>query len=110
MRVPKTALGEAVLEQAALRKAGVAGIRSRVVAAVAMGTLARSRVYRTWTAPELTVSTRDGSAVELSADGEVVTGDPAVTLRKRRDPLQVYRPEVPKVYDGAPDRMRHCYP
>ena len=33
MRVPKTALGEAVLEQAALRKAGVAGIRSRVVAA-----------------------------------------------------------------------------
>jgi hypothetical protein len=68
--------------------------RARLIAAVAMGTLARSRVYRTWTAPELTVSTRDGSAVELSADGEVVTGDPAVTLRKRRDPLQVYRPEV----------------
>ena len=33
MRVRKTALGEAILEQAALRKAGVAGIRSTVVAA-----------------------------------------------------------------------------
>ena len=27
------------------------------------------------------------------ADGEVVTGDPAATLRKRRDPLLVDRPE-----------------
>jgi hypothetical protein len=59
-----------------------------------MGTLARSRVYQTWSAPELTISTQDGSAVELSTDGEVVTGDPAVTLPKRHDPLQVYRPEV----------------
>lgn len=33
MRVRKTALGEAVLEQAALRKAGVAGIRSKIVTA-----------------------------------------------------------------------------
>jgi membrane-associated phospholipid phosphatase len=33
MRVRKTALGEAVREQAALRKAGVTGIRSKVVAA-----------------------------------------------------------------------------
>jgi len=31
--------------------------------------------------------------VQLSADGEVVTGDPAIVLRKRRDPLLVYRPE-----------------
>jgi len=31
--------------------------------------------------------------VKLSTDGEVVTGDPAVTLRKRRDPLLVYSPE-----------------
>jgi diacylglycerol kinase family enzyme/membrane-associated phospholipid phosphatase len=69
--------------------------RARLVAAVTMGTLARSRVYRTWAASELTISTRDGSPVELSTDGEVVTGDPAVTLRKRRDPLQVYRPADP---------------
>jgi hypothetical protein len=58
-----------------------------------MGTLARSRVYRTWTAPELTIETRDGSPVQLSTDGEVMTADATVTLRKRRDPLLVYRPE-----------------
>ena len=29
--------------------------RARLIAAVAMGTLARSRVYRTWAAPELTI-------------------------------------------------------
>jgi diacylglycerol kinase family enzyme/membrane-associated phospholipid phosphatase len=68
--------------------------RARLIAAVAMGTLARSRVYRTWTASELAIRTQDGSPVELSTDGEVVTGDPAVTLRKRRDPLLVYRPEA----------------
>jgi diacylglycerol kinase family enzyme/membrane-associated phospholipid phosphatase len=67
--------------------------RARLIAAVAMGTLARSRVYRIWTAPELTIRTRDGSPVQLSADGEVMTGDAAVTLRKRPDALLVYRPE-----------------
>ncbi len=59
--------------------------RGRLIAAVAMGTLARSRVYRAWASPELTIRTRDRSPVKLSADGEVMTGDPAVTLRKRRD-------------------------
>ncbi len=68
--------------------------RARLIAAVAMGTLARSHVYRAWVAPELTIGTRDGSPVEFSADGEVMTGDPAVTLRKRRDPLLVYRPDI----------------
>ena len=58
-----------------------------------MGTLARSRVYRTWAAPELTIRTRDGSPVQLSTDGEVMTGDATVTLRKRPDSLLVYRPE-----------------
>ena len=67
--------------------------RARLIAAVAMGTLARSRVYRTWAAPEITIGTRDGSPVQLSTDGEVMTGDATVTLRKRRDPLLVYRPE-----------------
>lgn len=69
--------------------------RAWLIAAVAMGTVARSRVYQTWSALEFTISSPDGSAVELSADGEVMTADPAVTLRKRRDPLQVYRPEAP---------------
>jgi undecaprenyl-diphosphatase len=67
--------------------------RARLIAAVAMGTLARSRVYRTWAAPELTIRTRDGSPVQLSTDGEVMTGDTTVTLRKRPDSLLVYRPE-----------------
>ena len=67
--------------------------RARLIAAVAMGTLARSRVYRTWAAPELTIRTRDGSPVQLSTDGEVMTGDATVTLRKRPDSLLVYRPE-----------------
>lgn len=68
--------------------------RGRLIAAVAMGTLARSRVYRTWTAPVLTVKTQDGSPVQFSADGEVLTGDPAVSIRKRRNPLLVYRPDA----------------
>jgi diacylglycerol kinase family enzyme/membrane-associated phospholipid phosphatase len=67
--------------------------RARLIAAVAMGTLARSRVYRTWTASRLDVRTQDGSPLPLSADGEVITGEPAVVLRKRRDSLLVYRPD-----------------
>ena len=68
--------------------------RARLIAAVAMGTLTRSRVYRTWAAPELTVRTQDGSSVELSVDGEVETdGDGTIVLRKRRDSLLVYRPD-----------------
>ena len=65
-----------------------------ITAAAAMGTLARCRVYRTWASPGLTVQTRDGSPVTLSADGEVMTGDPKVTLRKRQDPLLAYRPQA----------------
>ncbi len=42
-----------------------------------MGTLARSRAYRAWASPDLTIRTRDRSPVELSADGEAMTGDPA---------------------------------
>lgn len=68
--------------------------RVRLIAAVAMGTLARCRVYRVWCAPALTIRTPDGSPVQLSADGEVVTGDPAIVPRKRREPLLVYRPDT----------------
>jgi len=39
--------------------------------------------------------TQDGSPVRYSMDGEVVvTGEPAIVLRKRREPLPVYRPDV----------------
>jgi undecaprenyl-diphosphatase len=68
--------------------------RARLITAVALGTLGRCRVYRTWTAPVLTIRTPDGSPVQLSADGEVVTGDAAVVLAKRPDPLLVYRPQA----------------
>jgi hypothetical protein len=45
-------------------------------------------------APELTVRTQDGSSVALSIDGEVETDDDGtIMLRKRRDPLLVYRPD-----------------
>lgn len=61
---------------------------------MATGTLARSRVYRNWDAPELTVRTQDGSSVELSIDGEVETDDDGtIVLRKHRRPLHVYRPD-----------------
>src|SRR6185312_9449174 len=46
--------------------------RARLIAAVAMGTLARSRVYRTWTASSLRIATPDGSPVLLSVDGEAL--------------------------------------
>ena len=41
----------------------------------------------------LTVRSYDGSPVQLSTDGEVVTGDPEVVLAKSPEPLLVYRPE-----------------
>lgn len=67
--------------------------RARLVAAVAMGTLARSRVYRTWTASSLRIATPDGSPVLLSVDGEALEAEPSMWLRKRSERLLVYRPE-----------------
>jgi len=67
--------------------------RVRLIAAVAMGTLARCRVYRTWTASSLHVATPDGTPVLLSMDGEAIEAEPALHLRKRPDRLLVYRPE-----------------
>jgi diacylglycerol kinase family enzyme/membrane-associated phospholipid phosphatase len=66
--------------------------RVRLLAAVAMGTLARCRVYRTWTASSLRVATADGTPVLLSVDGEAVEAEPSVRLRKRTEGLLVYRP------------------
>lgn len=70
--------------------------RVRLIAAVGMGTLARCRVYRTWTASSLHVATPDGTPVLLSMDGEAMAAEPVLHLRKRPDRLLVYRldPEV----------------
>jgi diacylglycerol kinase family enzyme/membrane-associated phospholipid phosphatase len=65
--------------------------RIRLMAAVAMGTLARSRVYRTWTARSVQLATPDGTPVLLSVDGEAMVAEPALTLRKRPERLLVYR-------------------
>jgi diacylglycerol kinase family enzyme/membrane-associated phospholipid phosphatase len=65
--------------------------RIRLMAAVAMGTLARSRVYRTWTAKSVQLATPDGTPVLLSVDGETMVGESALTLRKRPERLLVYR-------------------
>ncbi|HEU5419618.1 MAG TPA: phosphatase PAP2 family protein [Streptosporangiaceae bacterium] len=66
--------------------------RVRLLAAVALGTLGRSRVYREWTASSLHVATPDGTPVLLSVDGEAVQGESSLMLRKRSERLLVYRP------------------
>jgi diacylglycerol kinase family enzyme/membrane-associated phospholipid phosphatase len=66
--------------------------RVRLVTAVAMGTLARSRVYRAWTASSLRVATPDGTPVLLSVDGEALEAEPSLRLRKHTHRLLVYRP------------------
>ena len=66
--------------------------RVRLLAAVALGTLGRCRVYRAWTASSLHVTTPDGTPVLLSVDGEAVEAEPSLMLRKRSERLLVYRP------------------
>ena len=66
--------------------------RVRLLAAVALGTLGRCRVYRSWTASSLHVTTPDGTPVLLSVDGEAVQAEPSLMLRKRSERLLVYRP------------------
>jgi diacylglycerol kinase family enzyme/membrane-associated phospholipid phosphatase len=66
--------------------------RVRLLAAVALGTLGRCRVYQAWTASSLHVATPDGTPVLLSVDGETVQGESSLMLRKRSERLLVYRP------------------
>jgi undecaprenyl-diphosphatase len=66
--------------------------RVRLLAAVALGTLGRCRVYQAWTASSLHVTTPDGTPVLLSVDGEAVQAEPSLMLRKRSERLLVYRP------------------
>ncbi len=65
--------------------------RSRLVAAVATGTLGRCRVYRTWQAGSVDVRAVDGQPIWLSVDGEVATAESGFTQGKHRHGLLVYR-------------------
>jgi len=67
--------------------------RVRLVAAVLLGTLGRSRVYRTWPAAALRIEAADGSPVQLSLDGETTEAAAAIELTKHRKRLLVYRPQ-----------------
>jgi diacylglycerol kinase family enzyme/membrane-associated phospholipid phosphatase len=65
--------------------------RSRLLAAVLMGTLARSRVYRTWQAGSVELRAADGGPIHVSVDGEVATAGTRIHLAKRPAQLLVYR-------------------
>jgi diacylglycerol kinase family enzyme/membrane-associated phospholipid phosphatase len=66
--------------------------RARLVLAVLLGTLGRSRVYRAWPAATLRIAAADGSPVQLSLDGETTEAGAAIKLTKHRKGLLVYRP------------------
>jgi undecaprenyl-diphosphatase len=68
--------------------------RVRLIAAVLLGTLGRSRVYKTWPATSLRLATPDGSPVQLSLDGETTESAAAIQLHKYRKGLLVYRPSA----------------
>jgi len=66
--------------------------RVRLLAAVLTGTLARSRVYRTWTAGRVSLASADIDPIRLSVDGEVTDAKAVLRLAKRPQGLLVYRP------------------
>lgn len=67
--------------------------RSRLLAALATGTLANSRVYEYRKASRITLG-GDGKPITFTVDGEVVDAGGEVTVAKRPASLIVYRPRV----------------
>jgi len=65
--------------------------RSRLVAAVLLGRLAKSRVYRRWTAASITVDT-DGPTSHLATDGEIFDGAGRFVVEKSPTRLLVIAP------------------
>jgi diacylglycerol kinase family enzyme/membrane-associated phospholipid phosphatase len=65
--------------------------RARLLAAVLMGTLGRSHVYRAWEASEIDLRATDGGPIHVSLDGEVATAGTRIRLAKRPARLLVYR-------------------
>jgi diacylglycerol kinase family enzyme/membrane-associated phospholipid phosphatase len=66
--------------------------RTRLIAAVLLGTLGRCRVYRTWSAQTLRIRSPGPSPLPLSLDGEVTERQSVIRLVKRPKKLLVYRP------------------
>lgn len=66
--------------------------RTRLIAAVLLGTLGRSRVYQTWPARTLRIASPGGGPLPLSLDGEATRQKSAIALVKRPKQLLVYRP------------------
>jgi len=66
--------------------------RVRLIGAVLLGTLGRSRVYRAWSAGSLRLAAVDSGTVRLSLDGETTEAGAAIRLLKHRKGLLVYRP------------------
>ena len=66
--------------------------RTRLLAAVLIGTLGRSRVYKAWTATSISLASANGEALLLSVDGEVIDAGTAPLLTKLPGGLLVYRP------------------
>jgi diacylglycerol kinase family enzyme len=66
--------------------------RTRLIAAVLLGTLGRCRVYRTWSAETLRIAAPGTGPLPLSLDGEVTDRHSAIRLVKRPKKLLVYRP------------------
>ena len=66
--------------------------RTRLIAAVLLGTLGRCRVYRTWSATSLRIASPGAGPVPLCLDGEATETKPAISLVKRPKKLLVYRP------------------
>jgi undecaprenyl-diphosphatase len=66
--------------------------RTRLVAAVLLGTLGRCRVYLTWRASALSVASTNGGPVPLCLDGEATRAGAAISLVKHPKQLLVYRP------------------
>jgi diacylglycerol kinase family enzyme/membrane-associated phospholipid phosphatase len=75
--------------------------RSRLVAAILTGTLSRCRVYQTWRARSLDISSAQGGEIWLSVDGEVATAESSFRLGKRPRGLLVYRSAT-----RPPERIR----
>ncbi|HEY5990344.1 MAG TPA: phosphatase PAP2 family protein [Streptosporangiaceae bacterium] len=65
--------------------------RLRLLAAVFLGTLARSRVYQAWAADAIDLAAADGSPIRMSIDGEVGAAGTSIRVAKRPARLLVYR-------------------
>ena len=68
--------------------------RTRLIAAVLLGTLGRCRVYKTWPATSLRIASPTTGSVPLCLDGEATEARQAITLAKRPKKLLVYRPQA----------------